>query len=110
MDYHDTFALVAKMDSIRLVLSISTYKNWEVDHMDVKYAFMHGDIPKEIYMKQPEGYISDPSLFCKLKKSPYGLKHAQREWYSKMDAFLLSQNLKGVDQIQMCIYRSMMVV
>ena len=84
MDYHETFALVAKMDSIRLVLAISASKHWEVHHMDVKSAFIHGDIHDEIYMKQHEGYISDPSLVCKLKKSLYGLKHAPREWYSKM--------------------------
>ena len=45
-------------------------------------------------MKQPKGYISNPCLVCKLKKSLYGLKHAPREWYSKMDAFLLSQNFQ----------------
>ena len=94
MDYHDTFALVAKMDSICLVLAISASKHWEVHHMDVKSAFLHGYIHEEIYMNQPEGYISDPSLVCKLKKSLYGLKQAPREWYSKMDAFLLSQNFQ----------------
>ena len=45
-------------------------------------------------MKHPKGYITDPSLGCKLKKSLYGLKQAPREWYSKMDAFLLSQNFQ----------------
>ena len=45
-------------------------------------------------MKNPEGYISDPSLVCKLQKSLYGLKHAPRSWYAKMDAFLLSQNFQ----------------
>ena len=90
VDYHETFALVAKMDSIRLVLAISASKNWEVNHMDIKSEFLHGYINEEIYMKQPEGYISDPSLVYKRKKSLYGLKQAPREWYSKMDAFLLS--------------------
>ena len=60
--------------------------------MEVKSAFLHGDIHEEIYMNHTEGYITDPSLVCKLKKSLYGLKQAPREWYSKMDAFLLSQN------------------
>ena len=87
MDYHETFA---KMDSIWLVLAISAFKHWEVHHMDVKLAFLHGDLHDEIYMKQPEGYITDSYLVCKLKKSLYGLKQAPREWYSKMDAFLLS--------------------
>ena len=62
--------------------------------MYVKSAFMHGDIHEEIYMKYPEGYISDPYLVCKLNKSLYGLKQAPREWYSKIDAFLLSQNFQ----------------
>ena len=57
VDYHETFSLVAKMDSIRLVLAISASKHWEVHDMDVKSAFMHGDIHEEIYMKQREGCI-----------------------------------------------------
>ena len=92
VDYHDTFAPVAKMDSIRLVLEISASKHWEVHNMDVNSAFIHGNIHEVIYMNQPEGYIYDPSLVCKLKKSLYGLKYAPREWYSKMDSFLLLQN------------------
>ena len=51
MDYHETFASVAKMDSIRLVLAISASKQWEVHHLDVKSSFLHGDIHEEIYMK-----------------------------------------------------------
>ena len=104
MDYHETFAPVAKMDSIRHVLAISTSKHWEVHYMDVKSAFLHGDIHDDIYMNHPKGYITDPSLFCKLKKLLYGLKQAPRKWYSKMDAFLLSQNFR------MCIYSSLMVI
>ena len=109
VDYHETFALVAKMDSIRLVLAISASTHWEVHHMDVKYSFMHGDIHEEIYMNHPDGYIIDPSFVRKLKKSLYGLKQAPREWYSKMDAFSRKTS-KGVDHIQMCIYSSMMVI
>ena len=74
VDYHETFPPVAKMDSIRLVLAISASKDWEVHHMDVKSAFLHGDIHEDIYMKNPEGYITDPYLVCKLKKSLYVLK------------------------------------
>jgi len=79
VDYHETFAPVAKMDSICLVLAISASKHSEVHHMDVKSSFLHGYIHEEIYMKQPRGYITDPSLVCKLKKSLYGLKQAPRE-------------------------------
>ena len=94
MDYHETFAPVAKIDSICLVLAISASKHWEVHHMDVKLEFMHGDIHEEIYINHPKGYITDPYFFSKLNKSLYGLKQAPREWYSKMDAFLLSQNFQ----------------
>ena len=94
VDYHETFAPIAKMDSILLVLAISASRHWEVHHMDVKSAFLHGDIHGEIYMKQPKGYITYPYLVCKLKKSLYRLKQAPGEWYSKMDSFLLSQNFQ----------------
>ena len=90
VDYTETFALVAKMDSIRLVLALTTSKGWEVHHMDVKSAFLHGEIHEEIYMQKPECFQEDPSLLCRLKKSLYGLKQAPGAWYAKMDAFLLS--------------------
>ena len=61
VDYHETFAPVEEMDSIILVLAIAASKHWEVHHMDVKSAFLHGDLQEEIYMKQPEGYTSYPS-------------------------------------------------
>ena len=63
VDYHETFVPVAKMESILLVLAISAFKHWEVHHMDVKSAFLHGDIHEEIYMNHTKGYITDPSLF-----------------------------------------------
>ena len=55
VDYHETFAPVAKMDSIHLVLAISASKHWEMHHMDVNPAFLHGDLHKDIYMKHPKG-------------------------------------------------------
>jgi hypothetical protein len=58
----------------------------------VKNAFLHGDLSEEIYMEQPQGFMQDSSLVCRLKKSLYGLKQAPRAWYAKMDSYLLSQN------------------
>ena len=94
MDYNEEFLLVARMDSIRLVLVIVASKRWEVHHMDVKSAFLYGDLEEEIYMRQPEGYIEDSSLVCKLRKYLYGLKQALRAWYSNMDSFLMSLSLE----------------
>ena len=60
--------------------------------MDVKCAFLNGDITEEIYMQQPQGFVSNSSFVCRLKKSLYGLKQAPRAWYAKIDSFLLSLN------------------
>jgi hypothetical protein len=60
--------------------------------MDVKNAFLHGDLSEDIYMEQPQGFIQNSSLVCRLKKSLYGLKQAPRAWYAKMDSYLLSHN------------------
>ena len=60
--------------------------------MDVKNAFLHGDLSEEIYMEQPQGFIQNSSLVCRLKKSLYGLKQAPRAWYAKMDAYFLSRH------------------
>ena len=78
IDYNETFAPVAKMDSIRLALAIATSKQWEVHHMDVKCAFLNGDLTKEIYMQQPQGFSTNPSLVCRLRNSLYGLKQSPR--------------------------------
>ena len=110
MNYHETFAPVAKMDSIRLVLAILASKHWEVHHMDVKSAFMHGYIHEEIYMKQPKGYISDPSLVCKLKKSLYGLNRPQESGIPRWMPSFSCKTFRDADQIQMCIYRRIMVI
>jgi hypothetical protein len=58
--------------------------------MDVKNAFLHGDISEDIYMEQPHGFMQDSSLVCRLKKSLYGLKQAPRAWYSKMESYMFS--------------------
>eukprot|EP00253_Pinus_taeda_P024482 PITA_24482 len=69
------------MNSIRLVLSLAASLKWEVHQMDVKSAFLHGDLHEEIYMEQPIGLIqTDSSLVCRLQKSLYGLKQAPRAW------------------------------
>eukprot|EP00253_Pinus_taeda_P014382 PITA_14382 len=78
------------MNSIRLVLSLATSFKWEVHQIDVKYAFLHGDLHEEIYMEQPTGFIqTNSSLICQLKKFLYGLKQASQAWYAKMDNLLL---------------------
>ena len=78
MDYMETCAPVAKMDSIRPVLAIVASKHCELHHMDVKISFIHAEIHEDICMHQHEGFQEDPSLVGRLKKSLYGLKQALR--------------------------------
>ncbi|CAM8913335.1 unnamed protein product [Rhodiola kirilowii] len=75
---------------IRTVLGLVAKENLHLQQMDVKIAFLHGDLDEEIYMKQPEGFEvkGKEKLVCKLKKSLYGLKHAPRQWYKKFDSFM----------------------
>jgi hypothetical protein len=78
------------MNSIHLVLFIVASHKWEGHQMDVKSAFLHGDLQEEIYIEQPPGYVlNDSSIVCCLRKYLYGLKQAPRAWYEKMEKFII---------------------
>jgi hypothetical protein len=91
IDFGEIFSLVAKLNSIIFLLSITTAFDIEVEQMDVKTTFLHGDLEEEIYMKQLEGFVvkGNKDLVCKLKKSLYGLKQSPRMWYQKFDTYIL---------------------
>ena len=84
------------MTTIRIVVSLAAKFSWEIHQMDVKSAFLHGDLLEEIYMKQPPGFIKvgQENFVCKLKKSLYGLKQAPRAWYSKINEYFLNDGFK----------------
>jgi len=90
IDFNEVFSLVVKMSSIRVVLGLATSLNLEVEQLDVKIAFLHGDLNEEIYMDRPEGFKikGKENLVCRLRKSLYGLKQALRLWYRKFDSFM----------------------
>ena len=91
VDYDEIFSPVVKMSSIRVVLGMAASLNLEIEQLDVKTAFLHGDLEEEIYMEQPQGFKEKKKehLVCKLRKSLYGLKQAPRQWYKKFDAFMV---------------------
>jgi hypothetical protein len=83
LDFDETFAPVARLETIRMFISYACHKKFKVYQMDVKSYFLNGDLKEEVYMEQPEGFqLSDnPDLVYKLKKDLYGLKQAPRAWY-----------------------------
>lgn len=92
VDYSDTFAPVARLDTIRLLLVISAQKGWLVFQIDVKSAFLNGVLQEEIYVEQPKGFEfegQEDKVYL-LKKALYGLKQAPRVWYSRIDDHLLN--------------------
>src|SRR3984957_3632939 len=93
IDFEETFAPVARLEVIRMFLSLSSFQNFKVFQMDVKFSFLNGDLEEEVYIEQPDGLIhgNDPKLVCKLKKALYGLKQAQRACYYRMDKYLHQQ-------------------
>ena len=84
------------MSSIRVIMSLVGILDLELEQMDVKTVFLHGDLEEEIYMEQPEGFIEKgkESYVCKLKKSLYGLKQAPRQWYKKFESVMVQQGYK----------------
>ena len=83
IDYEETFSPVSRYESIRYILAHAALLDWEIEAMDVKTAFLYGELKEEIYMEQPEGFIvkGQEKKVCKLVKSIYGLKQAGRVWY-----------------------------
>nr|GEU42352.1 retrovirus-related Pol polyprotein from transposon TNT 1-94 [Tanacetum cinerariifolium] len=93
IDFKESFAPVAKIEVIRIFIANVAHKNMIIYQMDVKTAFLNGELTEEVYVSQPEGFVDqdNPPHVYKLKKALYGLKQAPREWYDMLSSFLLSQ-------------------
>ncbi|KAJ9542828.1 LOW QUALITY PROTEIN: hypothetical protein OSB04_029334 [Centaurea solstitialis] len=87
IDYDETFSPVAMLKSIRILMAISAYFNYEIWQMDVKTAFLNGKLTIDVYMLQPDGFVDpkNPNKVCKLLKYIYGLKQASRSWNLHFD-------------------------
>ena len=106
IDYDETFAPVARYNSIRVIISLVSVLGWKLHQMDVKTTFLNGKIEEEVYIEQPEGFElhGKESHVCKLKKALYGLKQAPRAWYAKIDNYLQSLGFsKSIDDSNLYI-------
>ena len=106
VDYEETFSPVAMLKSIRTLLSIAAYYDYEIWQMDVKTAFLNGNLDESIYMVQPEGFVAQgqEQKVCKLQRSIYGLKQASRSWNIRFDTTIKSYDFEqNVDKP--CVYK-----
>ncbi|KAG8492199.1 hypothetical protein CXB51_009896 [Gossypium anomalum] len=92
LDYFETYAPVARLDTIRLIVGLAAHMQWNVYQLDVKSAFLNGILEEEIYVEQPEGFEvpGKEEMVYRLRKALYGLKQAPRAWYARIDSYLLS--------------------
>jgi len=86
-DIEEVFALVARLESIRLLLAIAAHHSWKVHHMDVKFTFLNDELKETIYVQQPPSFLEkdNPNKVLRLHKALYGLLQAQRAWNVKLD-------------------------
>ncbi len=90
VDYGETFAPVAQYTSIKTLISLTAEMGWRIHQMDVKFAYLNGDLEEEVYMEQPDGFQvqEEEHYVYRLIKALYGLKQALRVWYSRLGNYL----------------------
>ena len=105
LDYFDTYSHVTRITSIRMLIAIAAVYKLEIHQMDVKTAFLNGNLEEEIYLEQPQGFIvpGQEQKVCRLIKSLYGLKQAPKQWHAKFDEVMLSNGFK-INECDKCVY------
>ena len=104
-DYFDTYSPVARTTTIRVLIALAASYGLLIHQMDVKTAFLNGELEEEIYMEQPEGFVVPgyEKKVCRLLKSLYGLKQAPKQWHEKFDRTLISAGF-CVNEADKCVY------
>jgi len=92
IDYEETFAHVARLTSVRSLLAAVVVRHWQLFQMDVKNAFLNGDLAEEVYMHPPPGYDQPPHTVCRLHRALYGLKQAPQAWFAKFSCVVAQQS------------------
>jgi hypothetical protein len=106
IDYEETFAPVARLEVITILLAFSVAKGFKLHQMDVKSAFLNGLLEEEVYVRQPPGFESEkyPHRVYKLRKALYGLKQAPRAWYGRLSGSCLREGLRWGRSIIPCVF------
>ncbi|BBG96571.1 transposable element gene [Prunus dulcis] len=96
IDYNETFAPVARLDTIRTLIALAAQKEWNMYQLDVKSAFLNGVLKEEVYVEQPQGFVqkNEEIKVYKLNKALYGLKQAPRAWYDEIDSYFTKAGFK----------------
>ena len=108
IDYDETFSPVAMLKSIRIILAIAAFHDFEIWQMDVKTAFLNGFLKEDVYMTQPQGFEDpkNPRKVCKLKRSIYGLKQASRSWNLRFDEAVKEFGFLRNEE-ESCVYKKL---
>ncbi|CEJ62707.1 hypothetical protein PMG11_11200 [Penicillium brasilianum] len=109
IDYHETFAAVSRMDSVRSIVASAVLRGWKLHQFDAVTAFLHGDIDSSIYMELPEGFEED-GYVCRLQRSLYGLKQAPRIWYQCVHRVLVAYGFTMAQSDNCVFYKPNCVV
>ncbi|GJT33458.1 retrovirus-related pol polyprotein from transposon TNT 1-94 [Tanacetum coccineum] len=93
IDFEESFALVARLEAVRIFVAYAAHKSFPIYQMDVKMTFLNGPLKEEVYVAQPDGFVDPdhPDKVYRLRKALYGLKQAPRAWYDELSKFLISK-------------------
>jgi len=103
IDYMDVFSPVVCLETICALLALATVEDWEIQQMDIKGAYLNGNLKEKIYMMQPDGYSDGSDKACQLLKTLYGLKQSGREWNIEFNIKLEKCGYKRI-QSDPCVY------
>ena len=104
IDYEDTFAPVARLETWRYLIALAAQLDWEIHQIDFDQAFLNGSLDEEIYMEQPEGFVVAAGKVCRLRKALYGLKQAGRQWFLALAACLEKIGFVCRDTGDVCVF------
>ena len=107
IDYLETFAPVAKMNTVRILLSLAANFDWSLHQLDIKNAFLNGDLEEEVYMSLPPGFVKEygENKVCRLRKSLYGLKQSPRAWFGRFERALTAYGYQQSQADRIMFYK-----